>query len=60
MIHRNIHPLALAWLLAAMLGTATAQTAKRASQPAGHAESSAVCVVAEIKGMGLQTAILTT
>ncbi len=52
---RPIAPLALAWLLAATLGTAAAQTARRASPPAAPAEPRPVCVVAEFKGIGLHT-----
>ena len=55
MSKHNIRPLALAWLLTAMLGTATAQTAKRVSPPAAPAEPRPVCVVAEFKGIGLHT-----
>jgi hypothetical protein len=49
---RPLAPLALAWLLSAMLGTAAAQTAKRVSSPA---EPRPACVVAEFKGIGLNT-----
>ena len=52
---QNIRPFALAWLLSAMLGTALAQTAKRANLPAAPAEPRAVCVVAEFKGIGLHS-----
>ena len=55
MFKPNVPPLALAWLLTAMLGTAAAQTAKRASPPAAAAEPRAACVVAEFKGLGLNT-----
>ena len=55
MSKHNIRPLALAWLLSAMLGTAAAQTAKRVSPPAAPAEPRPVCVVAEFKGIGLHT-----
>ena len=52
---QNIRLFALAWLLSAMLGTAFAQTAKRANLPAAPAEPRAVCVVAEFKGIGLHS-----
>jgi hypothetical protein len=52
---RPLAPLALAWLLSAMLGTAAAQTAKRVSPPAAPAEPRPACVVAEFKGLGLNT-----
>jgi len=55
MSKQNFRPLALAWLLSAMLGTAAAQTAKRATPPAAPAEPRPVCVVAEFKGIGLHT-----
>jgi hypothetical protein len=55
MSKHNIRPLALAWLLSAIVGTAAAQTAKRASPPATPAEPRPVCVVAEFKGIGLHT-----
>ena len=55
MFKQNFRPLALAWLLSAMLGTAAAQTAKRATPPAAPAEPRPVCVVAEFKGIGLHT-----
>ena len=55
MSKQNFRPLALAWLLSAMLGTAAAQTAKRATTPAAPAEPRPVCVVAEFKGIGLHT-----
>lgn len=55
MFKHNVPPLALAWLLTAMLSTAAAQTAKRASPPAAPAEPRAACVVAEFKGIGLHT-----
>ena len=55
MFKQNFRPLALAWLLSAMLGTAAAQTAKRVTPPAAPAEPRPVCVVAEFKGIGLHT-----
>ena len=55
MFKHNIRPLALAWLLSAMLGTAAAQTAKRVSPPAAPAAPRPVCEVAEFKGIGLHT-----
>ena len=55
MSKQNFRPLALAWLLSAMLGTAAAQTAKRVTPPAAPAEPRPVCVVAEFKGIGLHT-----
>ena len=55
MSKQNIRPLALAWLLSAMLGTAAAQTAKRVTPPPAPAEPRPVCVVAEFKGIGLHT-----
>ena len=55
MLKHNIRPLALAWLLSAMLGTAAAQTAKRVSPPAAPAAPRPVCEVAEFKGIGLHT-----
>jgi len=55
MSKHNIRPLALAWLLSAIVGTAAAQTAKRASPPATPAEPRPACVVAEFKGLGLNT-----
>ena len=55
MSKHNIRPLALAWLLSAIVATAAAQTAKRASPPATPAEPRPACVVAEFKGLGLNT-----
>ena len=52
---RPLAPLALAWLLSAMLGTAAAQTAKRVSPPAAPTAPRPACVVAEFKGIGLHT-----
>ena len=52
---RSLAPFALVWLLSAMLGTAAAQTARRVSPPAAPAEPRPACVVAELKGIGLNT-----
>ena len=56
MTKQSICPtLALACLLSALLGTATAQTAKRAAPTAAPAEPVAACLVADFKALGLHT-----